>query len=99
MSSRQQSLFVGEVAPWEDDDRSEVLAASVAFAEGPDQTYDYEVPDRLRPAVQPGRRVRVPFGHGNRSKIGYCIAVANRQAPSRRLKVVAAVVDDTPLLD
>ncbi len=97
--TRQQSLFAAETAPWEDDDQAEVVAATVAFNEGPDQTYDYVVPDRLRAAVQPGGRLRVPFGHGNRSKIGYCIAVANRQAPSRRLKPVAAVVDETPLLD
>src|SRR6185436_8205988 len=99
MTSHQQSLFAAETAPWEDDDRAEVLAATLAFAEGQDQTYDYVVPDRLRTEVQPGRRLRVPFGHGNRSKIGYCIAVGNRQVMSRRLKAVSAVVDETPLLD
>ena len=79
--------------PWDEDDEAEQAVASVVFATGPGQTFDYMVPDALREQVEPGRRVRVPLGRGNRLVLGYCVAVKNRRVGPRRLKAVAEVVD------
>jgi primosomal protein N' (replication factor Y) len=99
MSSRQQQLFDAEPAPWDLDAADVHPIAEVVLASGPDAVFDYIVPDSLndpqRPErfLEPGRRVRVPFGRGNRTAIGYCVAAATRPGGSRRLKSVDAVVD------
>ena len=52
MKSQQQSLFELDPAPWELDDASEQLVATVVFPTGPEQPFDYRVPRRVaRPAV------------------------------------------------
>ncbi|HEY1601657.1 MAG TPA: primosomal protein N' [Pirellulales bacterium] len=93
----QQQLFGEEPAPWEADDTAEVLVAAVLLPVGPTEPLDYSVPDRLRPRVQIGSRVTVPLGHGDRTRIGYCVGLST-QAASRRLKEVADVVDEQCLL-
>ncbi|HEX4129801.1 MAG TPA: primosomal protein N' [Pirellulales bacterium] len=95
-SDSQPTLF-DDQAPWEADSAAEQLVASVVLPTGPKQTYSYLVPESLSQAVEPGRRVRVPFGHGNRSVIGYCVEVGYRSA-ERKLKSVAGVVDERSLL-
>src|SRR5687768_3357679 len=94
----QQSLFDSESAPWEADDAREMLVASLVFPTGPDKTFDYSVPDELRGEIEVGRRVRAPFGKGNRPVIGYCVRLCVRNDLQRRLKEVAAVVDRRSLL-
>jgi primosomal protein N' (replication factor Y) len=76
------------------------LFAEVAVAVPVDRTFTYRVPEALRAAAVPGRRVRVPFGR--RSATGYL--VATRDAPpegvaASRVKDVQALLDDGPLLD
>lgn len=95
---QQQNLFLANPEPWEMDAASEHLAASVVFAEAPHGPFDYLVPDALRGTVEPGRRVRVPLGKGNRPVVGYCVKLESRQAESRNLKAVQTVVDTAPLL-
>lgn len=95
---QQQNLFIAEPEPWEVDAAEEHLAASVVFAEAPHGPFDYLVPDGLRGAVEPGRRVRVPLGKGNRSVVGYCVKIESRQEEPRKLKPVQTVVDVAPLL-
>ena len=73
--SQQQSLFGLEAPAWEIDAASEQLVATVVFTGRVDRTFDYAVPDRLRDQLEPGRRVRVPFGPANRMAVGYCVAV------------------------
>ena len=51
-----------------------------------------------KPDVEPGRRVRVPIGRGNRLLVGYCTEVGTRATVGRRLKPIRAVVDAQPLL-
>ena len=85
-------------APWEADDQSEKLVATLVFPTGPDKTFDYEVPDELRGEIEVGRRVRAPFGRGDRPAVGYCVALASRNDLQRKLKRVAAVVDGRRLL-
>jgi primosomal protein N' (replication factor Y) len=75
----------------------------VVFDAGVDAEYDYAVPDRFWP-VQVGRRLEVPFGRGNKSAAGFCVAIIDdpeELAKSRRfrLKSVMAVPDAEPLID
>jgi primosomal protein N' (replication factor Y) len=101
--SAQQSLFETDPAPWDVDDAAERIVASVVLAGGPIGEFDYLAPDELLSSqaalrLEPGRRVRVPLGRGNRNVVGYCVAVATKPAGSRALKSVAAVLDREPLL-
>ena len=43
--------------------------------------------------MQPGVRVEVPLGRGNRKRIGYCAEIANARAAARRLKPIGTVID------
>ena len=76
--------------------------AGIVFNRPIDRVFTYRVPPRLRPALQPGQRVRVPLGRGNEPAVGYCVSVAAR-APEdvdpRRMKDVLEVLDDPPLID
>jgi primosomal protein N' (replication factor Y) (superfamily II helicase) len=94
----QQNLFQIDEAPWETDDQSEKVVATLVFPTGPDKTFDYEVSEELRGEIEVGRRVRAPFGRGDRPAVGYCVALASRNDLQRRLKTVAAVVDRRRLL-
>jgi primosomal protein N' (replication factor Y) len=95
---QQRNLFDKEPEPWEADDQSERLIATVILSNGPDQEFDYLVPDELYEAIEPGRRVRVPLGHANRPVLGYCIRVESRAVGSRKLKAIQDVIDAKTLL-
>ena len=58
-------------------------------------TFTYRVPERLREAVVPGRRVLVPLRR--RRVTGYCVALADATSLDRVLDV-AEVLDDGPLI-
>ncbi len=93
----QQALFGDNPAPWDSDDAASVLIARVVFPTGPQQPFDYEVPEVLRAAAAAGRRVKAPLGRGDRSALGYCVEI--RQAErQRRLKPLEAIVDRQTLL-
>jgi primosomal protein N' (replication factor Y) len=94
----QQHLFDTEPEPWEADDQSQQLVATVLFPTGPGQEFDYLVPDALHGRVEPGCRVRVPFGKGNRPVEGYCVRLQTRAVGPRPLKPVADVLDQQSLL-
>lgn len=98
MTERQQNLFDSLPPAWEQDDARAQLVASVVFCEGPEQVFDYGVPEKLREALRPGRRVRAPLGRGNRPLVGYCVAVEHREDERRKLKDISGVVDDLDLL-
>ncbi|WP_228714736.1 replication restart helicase PriA [Posidoniimonas corsicana] len=104
MANSQQSLFDDDPAPWELDAAAQQMLATVVLTTGPDNQYDYLVPDELLDARRPetllevGRRVRVPFGRGNRTAVGYCVALGVKEAPGRKLKSVAGVLDKQSLL-
>jgi primosomal protein N' (replication factor Y) len=93
----QRELFERGPA-WEEDDRETGLVASVVLAGRVDRPLDYLVPDGLATTVEPGRRVRVPLGRGNRPTVGYCVAVVTKALPATPLKAVLAVEDEHPLL-
>jgi primosomal protein N' (replication factor Y) len=95
--TNQRRLF--ETAPrWVEDDVRRGTIATVVLPEGVDKPLDYLVPDDLAAAVEPGRRVRVPLGRGNRERIAYCVAVRGGELPQAALKSVAGVEDESPLL-
>jgi primosomal protein N' (replication factor Y) len=97
MKREQQSLFDLSPAPWELDDACEQLVATVVFARGPKDPFDYQVPDNLRGQVLPGQRVRAPLGKSGRLALGYCVRVGNSQSPGQ-LKSIESVIDMRPLL-
>ena len=94
----QPTLFDNDSQPWDEDDRSEQLTAAVVFPVGPEGEFDYKVPERLAAEVEPGRRVRVPFGRGDRVVTGYCVRVESKPPGRRVLKSIQAVVDCRRLL-
>ncbi len=67
-----------------------VSAATFAI----DKPYSYFVPEGM--ALQPGVRVQVPFGRGNRRTEGVVLSVEPGKAQG--LKAVECCLDDTPLL-
>lgn len=98
MPSSQRHLFETDPPEWEVDDAGEALVATVVFSGMPPGPFDYRVPESLRGEVEPGRRLRVPFGRGNRKVVGYCVAAEHRTGLSHKLKDVAEVVDPRPLV-
>ncbi len=76
--------------------------AGVVFNRPLDQVFTYRVPAHLIETLQPGARVKVPLGRGNTPAVGYCVRVEGALPegiePSR-VKEVAEVVDDPPLID
>jgi len=63
-----------------------------------DKPYDYLIPEGMRRRIAPGCRVSIPFGAGNRRREGFVLALrASSDAP--RLKGIAALLDDAPVLD
>ncbi len=74
------------------------LVAQVAFNRPLENTFSYLVPDRFRDAIEPGKRVRAPFGRGNHRMVGFCVAVGPPPGDARELKEIDAVVDRDPLV-
>ena len=98
MSAEQRQLFDSAPEPWEADDQSVQLVASVVISAGGAKEFDYLVPDELRQTLEVGRRVNVPLGRGNRLVVGYCVRIEDRPAGRRRLKPVDSVLDQRGLL-
>ncbi len=101
----QQSLFNVEPQPWQLDDQDDWLIARMAFSGAPFGPYDYSIPADLEKSVQPGIRIEVPLGRGNRKMIGYCVDVIgpfHRLAPSvqpQKLKPIERIIDSRPLIN
>lgn len=60
-----------------------------------DREYSYLVPDGL--PVQVGCRVTVPFGRGNRRRLGLVLSLSQSE-DTARLKKIASLVDRQPLI-
>jgi primosomal protein N' (replication factor Y) len=101
---RQGELFEAEPEPWELDDADDWLVARVVFARRPHGPFDYLVPADPQLEIQPGARVEVPLGRGDRLMEGYCAALLpGRQAAAagvhrHRLKPIARLLDASPLV-
>lgn len=103
MDKRQKSLFDTAPEPWELDAAGDQLLVTVVLPESPYGPYDYSVPESLRELVEPGRRVRVPLGRGNRGVLGYVVRMSDASTPrpdvaTHRFKDILSVLDARPLL-
>lgn len=64
-----------------------------------DKFFDYEIPPALERAVEPGKRVLVPFSAGGAKRQGMVFALADRpETPDAKLKSVLAALDGEPVL-
>lgn len=61
-----------------------------------DKAFDYIIPESMLKQAVPGVRVLVPFGRGNKKRQGIIIAV--NQGEGEKLKPIACVLDDEPVL-
>ena len=59
-----------------------------------DRPFQYKIPQELSEAVYPGVRVHVPFGNGNRDKVGYVVDISEQpDYPVEKIKSIASVDD------
>ncbi len=63
-----------------------------------DKTFDYSIPESLKGSLQHGCRVMVPFGKGNRTRVGLVMALSET-AEYDRVKDVLAQLDAEPILN
>lgn len=75
---------------------AKIVVAAAVYAI--DKPYDYLVPDALEDSIQPGVRVVVPFGRGNRRTEGVVLFL-EQGTEKKNLKMVESVLDQEPVLD
>jgi primosomal protein N' (replication factor Y) len=90
----QRDLFPAAAAP---PAAAGGLFVEVVFDRPLDHAFTYAVGDALRDQVAVGKRLRVPFGRGDKSVVGYCVGVSETP-PERSVKEVLAVLDEESLL-
>ena len=73
------------------------LFAEIVFDRPLDHAYTYAVPDTLREALTVGKRVKAPFGRGDKATVGYCVGVTTK-SPERSVKELQGILDDEALL-
>ena len=61
-----------------------------------DMLFSYAVPDRLAASIACGCRVLVPFGRGNKRRIGVVMKLS--QGEAKGLKSLVSLVDETPVV-
>ncbi len=101
--STQQNLFSPEepqpeLRPWEEAAQADRLVAGVVFNRPLETIYHYVVPDGLRGLLGPGQRVKVPFGRGDRTTVGFCVEIGPASDSIDSLKPIDSVIDREPLL-
>lgn len=64
-----------------------------------DTEYSYAVPSTFSSAAKVGCRVIVPFGKGNRRRIGFITRTYERESYNPDLKLMHSVIDDEPLIN
>ncbi|MFN8707532.1 MAG: primosomal protein N', partial [Planctomyces sp.] len=99
MTSQQNLFGFADTPEWEQAAAEDFLVADVVFNLPLERPYTYRIPDELRELTGPGHRVRAPLGRGNRSVIGYCVAVRRGESGQMRLKTIEELLDTQPLAD
>ncbi|MDR1958561.1 MAG: primosomal protein N' [Planctomycetaceae bacterium] len=98
MKTSQLSLFDNGPPEWEQDDVTLEWVAGIVFPTGLTGSLDYRIPEPMQNELQPGMRVTVPLGKGNREQLGYCIAAGQKETAGRKLKEILTLVDSRRLL-
>src|SRR5260370_12966561 len=73
------------------------VSADVVLDRPLDHAFTYGVPPDLAGRVGAGKRVRAPFGRGDKTVVGYCVRV-HGTPPAREAKALLAALDEQPLL-
>src|SRR5581483_3754861 len=94
MQSTQRELFTTEATSTV---RTADLFADVVFDRPLDHAFTYAVGAELRERIAVGKRVRAPFGRGDKPTTGYCVRLGETP-PERPVKELVSVLDDEPLL-
>jgi primosomal protein N' (replication factor Y) len=94
MQSTQRELFTPEAATTK---QTANLFADVVFDRPLDHAFTYAVGAELREHIAVGKRVRAPFGRGDKATVGYCVRLSETP-PERPVKELVGVLDDEPLL-
>lgn len=63
-----------------------------------DKAFDYAVPEAFASRTEPGKRVLVPFGRGNRRRQGMIFEVLVSEEDNNSLKEIITVLDKEPVL-
>lgn len=63
-----------------------------------DTLYSYEIPEEISERAAEGVRVVVPFGRGNKKRIGLVISISD-EFPAAKAKPIYGVVDEKPVLN
>ncbi len=74
------------------------LFADIVFDRPLDHAFTYAVGPDLKDSIGVGKRVRAPFGRGDRTTVGYCVRLTETPPP-RPVKELTEVIDDEALLD
>lgn len=72
--------------------------AVAAATYGIDKPYTYLVPAGFSDGLQPGMRVIVPFGRGNRRSEGVVLELHSAES-EHKLKCLSAILDEQPVID
>ena len=69
-----------------------------------DKLFTYGVPQELAPSLQPGMRVTVPFGAGNRGRVAMVFQISWEEQRPQGTKDIATLLDagqvlSQPVLD
>jgi len=73
---------------------AEIAVSGAAYSF--DMLFSYAVPEAMRESISRGCRVYVPFGRGNKRRIGVVMDLAEGAAEG--LKPIAALIDDQPVV-
>src|SRR5262245_59529716 len=73
------------------------LYADVVLDRPLDTSFTYFVGPDLHASIAVGKRVRIPFGRGDRPVVGYCVNLHDTP-PARAVKSIQAVLDEESLL-
>src|SRR5690348_16870623 len=90
----QRDLFSPEAGAVE---QTASLFADVVFDRPLDHAFTYAVGEELRERIAVGKRVRAPFGRGDKTTVGYCVRLSETP-PERQVKELVGVLDDVALL-
>ena len=72
-----------------------VSAASISF----DKAFSYLIPESLAEKAVPGVRVLIPFGKGNRKRVGLILRVEKLEEHEKKLKPIISAADNFPVLN